>query len=95
MTTEKEKATDGPGFKAAVGVAAVVGLIGGLLFGVWDSVTVIIDHASPPVAFGEIFFLALYSVALYGVIGCLGMAVIGVVSGGVISIGKYNANKSE
>ena len=71
MATEKEKATDGLGFKAAIGIAALVGLFGGLLFGVWDSVTVIIDHAPPPVAFGEIFFLALYSVALYGLIGCL------------------------
>jgi len=95
MATEKEKATDGLGFKPAIGIAALVGLFGGLLFGVWDSVTVIIDYAPPPVAFGEIFFLALYSVALYGVIGCLGMAAIGVVSGGVISIGKYSVNKSQ
>ena len=83
-----EKPADMLGFKAAISIAGLVGLIGGILFGIWDSVTVIYNYASFPVALRDIFFLAVYSVAIYAVIGCLGMAAIGVVSGGVIRIGE-------
>ena len=92
---QKQKSVDTLGFKAAIGISALVGLTGGFLFGVWDSVTVLIKYAPSPVAFGEIFLLALYSVALYGIIGCLGMAIMGVVSYSLIRTGRYNVNKSQ
>ena len=83
------------GFKVVIVTGALIGLIGGILFGVWDSVTVLIDYGTFPVALREIFFLALYSVALYTVVGCLGMAAIGAITGGVIKIGGYRANKAQ
>ncbi|MFP4642613.1 MAG: sulfatase-like hydrolase/transferase, partial [Dehalococcoidia bacterium] len=95
MATEERTASNGLGFRVATGVAALVGLVGGLLFGVWDSVIVTIEHSSPPVAFGEIFSLALYSVALYGIIGCLVMAIIGLLGGTVIRVRRYKVNKSQ
>ena len=42
MVTQREKITATVGFKAAIGIAGLVGLIGGALIGVWDSITVII-----------------------------------------------------
>jgi len=95
VATEKEKAADILGFKTTTVIAGLVGLIGGFLFGVWDSVTVIFEHAPSSLALGEIFFLALYSVAIYAVIGCLGMAIIGAATGGVISAGEYRVKKSQ
>lgn len=83
------------GFRAIVGIAGLTGLIGGILFGVWDSTTVIIDHAPFPVALREIFSLALYSVALYAVVGCSGMTAIGAISSGVIRTGGYRVSKSQ
>lgn len=83
------------GFKVAISIAGLVGLIGGILFGTWDSVTVIYNYASYPIALRDIFLLAIYSVAIYAVLGCLGMAAIGVVSGGVIRIGGYRVSKSQ
>ncbi len=93
MAVEKEKAAPVLGFKAAIGIAALIGLTGGFLFGVLDSVAVILDHAPLRTAFSEMFFLALYSVALYAVIGCLGMIAMGAASGGVIRIQSYSINK--
>jgi arylsulfatase A-like enzyme len=83
------------GFKATIGIAALVGLIGGWVFGVLDSGSVIFHHASAHIALGEILSLTLYSVSLYAVLGCLGMALIGVVTGGVIKVGKYSVKKSQ
>ena len=90
----KEKDTERIGFKAVIGIATLTGLIGGLLFGVWDSITVIIGDAPRPVPFSDIFFLALYSASIYALIGCLGMAAVGIASSGVLSIGRYRVNKS-
>ncbi len=94
MAAAEEKTTDMLGFKAVIGIAGLVGLIGGLLLGVWDSVSVI-THYAPPVALREMLFLCLYSMALYAVIGCLGMVAIGVAAAGLIHIGKYRVKKSQ
>ncbi len=94
MATAKEKATDILGFKTVIGIASLVGLIGGLLFGVWDGVSVI-THYAPPVALSEVLLFYLYSMALYAVIGGLGMAAVGVVMTGLIYIGRYRIKKSQ
>ncbi|MFC1968119.1 sulfatase-like hydrolase/transferase [Chloroflexota bacterium] len=93
MATGKDKASDILGYKSVMGLAGSSGLIGGVLFGIWDSITVIIDR-SPP-ALSEMLALSLYSVAIYTVIGCLGMTVIGAFSGFVIRAGRYHVNKSQ
>ena len=62
--------------------------------GIWDSITVIIDRGIPYNAFGKLFSLALYSAAIYTVIGCLGMVAIGAISGIVIKE-RWKAMKRE
>ena len=95
MAKSERNDTTPLGFKATIGIAALVGLIGGWVFGVLDSGSVIIHHASADIALREIVSLTLYSVSLYAVLGCLGMAVIGVVTSGVTNVGKYGVKKSQ
>ncbi len=94
MAAAEENATDILGFKVVISIAALVGLVGGLLFGIWDSVSVITHHTSSG-ALGETLFLFLYSMGWYMVIGCLGMVAIGVAAAGLIHIGKYRVGKSQ
>jgi len=90
-----EKTAQGLGLITTLFIASLVGLIGGGLFGVWDSISVAINHGSFSVAFHEIFFLGLYSIAIYAVLGCLVMSVIGILAGFVIRAGKYRINKAQ
>ena len=94
VATDKEKANKILGYRSVIGVAGLVGLIGGFLFGIWDSITVIIDRGLPSNALSEMLSLFIYSVSIYAVIGCLGMAIIGAVSGILIRTGNYSVNKS-
>ena len=93
VATGKEKANEILGYRSVIGLAGVVGLIGGILLGVWDCITVIVDRGISFSALRVILSLFLYSVAIYAVIGCLGMAVIGAVSGILIRTGKYSVNR--
>lgn len=93
-TVVKEKPIETLGFGVSIVIAGLVGLIGGLLLGVWDSIAVIIDHSRPPVALAEMLPFALYSASLYGAIGCLVMVVIGLATAGVARVGGYSVSKS-
>lgn len=48
MARSRENVVEAPGFKTTVGIAGLIGLVGGLLFGIWDSVTVIQNHTHSP-----------------------------------------------
>ena len=93
----QESAVEVPGFKAIIRIAGLIGLIGVLLFGIWDSVTVIFYQTQYPwtvYTLPEILSLSLYSAAIYALIGCLGMMAIGVISASIIRIGRYSLNKA-
>ena len=95
MGPEKEESTDILGFRTVVGIACLAGLIGGFWVGVWDSIKVIYDHGPPSIALREILLLALYSGPVYAVLGFVAMLAIGVVSSGIIRLGKYSIRKAQ
>jgi len=95
MAIAKESVVELPGFKATIGIAVLIGFVGGLLFGIWDSVTVIFNTAPWAVyTLPEMLSLSLYSAAIFALIGCLVMMAIGVISAGIIRIGRYSVNKA-
>ena len=92
----KSKINDKIRFKATVGIAGLVGLTGGFLFGVWDSISVVATHGGEVVSnsgLGEIFLLFLYSVSIYSLLGCFGMVALGALTSGVIHAGEYAIKK--
>jgi len=94
----REDAVEAPGFKAAIGIAGLIGLVMGLLLGVWDSVTVVDKHTYSPwivYTLPKMLSLSLYASAIYALIGCLVMGVIGVVTAGIVRIGRYSVNKAQ
>ncbi len=97
MAKARENGIEAPGFQAVVGIAGLIGLVMGLLLGVWDSVTVVDDRSKPSnvITLGEMLSLSLYASAIYALIGCLVMGVIGVVTAGIIRIGRYSVNKAQ
>ena len=95
MATEKGQTEVAFKYRTITGIAGLVGLIGGFLLGVWDSLTVIIDHGLANYALLEILLFFLYSVAIYTVIGCLIMLVIGAISSVIVKTGKYSVKKTQ
>ena len=96
MARAGEKAVKRFGFDmaiAAIGIGGLIGLIGGILCGVWDGFAVIIGHATRPVTLSDMFYLPLYSVALYAAIGFVAMVAIGAVTFGVIRVGGYRVDR--
>jgi len=89
------KGYDTLSFKGTIAVAGLVGLAGGALFGIWDSVTVLVVHAPRPVPLPEILSLSAYSVALSSVMGGLGTAAVGIAAAAVVRIGRYRIRKSQ
>ncbi len=78
-----------------IGISTLVGLMGGLLLGVKDSITVILNHAPRPFPLFDILFFSLYPVALSSLIGCLGMMVISIIITILIRIGGYSLNRAK
>jgi arylsulfatase A-like enzyme len=98
MAKARENGVEAPGFLAIVGIAGLIGLVMGLLLGVWDSVTVVDKRTFSPwivYTLREMLSLSLYASAIYALIGCLVMGVIGVVTAGIIRIGGYRVNKAQ
>lgn len=96
MARSGEKTVKRLGFDmaiAAIGIGGLVGLIGGILCGVWDGFAVIIGDAPRPVALHDIFYLSLYSIALYAAIGLVAMVAIGAVIFGLIRVGGYRVDR--
>lgn len=89
-----EGSAGAPGFGKTIAMAGLVGLAGGVLFGIWDSVGVLVIHAPRPVPLRDILSLSAYCVALSAIIGCLGMTAVGVATATLIRIGRYRIRDS-
>ncbi|MBM3238204.1 DUF229 domain-containing protein [Candidatus Poribacteria bacterium] len=81
--------------KVNIGISALVGLIGGILLGVRNSITAILDHAPHPFPFSKMLSFSLYPIALYALIGCLGMTVIGILIIMLVRVGGYTINRNQ
>ncbi len=77
----------------AIAVAGLVGLVGGIFAGAWDGFAVILWHGPHPLPPSDIFYLSLYSLALYGATGFVLMAAIAAVGIGLIYVGKYRVER--
>ena len=95
MATVKQKLSETLSFKVPISIAALIGLIGGLLLGLWDSITVITKHAHPSMHPPEMLLFSLYSISIYAIIGCVIMTIIGAATSIVIQTGRYNISKSK
>ena len=76
-----------------IGIACLVGLVGGLMVGIGDSVAVILGQGGNLVL-SDILRFTLYSVALYGAIGCIVMAVIGTIVFIIMRVGRYHVKNT-
>lgn len=74
-----EKTLQKLGLKINITGAAIVGLIGGILLGVRETIYVIHTYAPCPFSFSQILSFSLPTIAIYTLIGCLGMIVIGMI----------------
>ena len=81
--------------KVNICIGALVGLIGGILLGVRNSITAILNHTPHPFPFSKILSFSLYPIALYALIGCLGMAVGGIFITMLLRAGGYTVNKTK
>lgn len=90
-----EKPVKSSGLKMSIGISALVGFIGGILFGVRDCIIVILNHAPRPFPLSEMFFFSLYPIALYALIGCLSMTVGGIITVMFLQMGGYTVTKTK
>lgn len=88
-----EKTPQKLGLKINITLAAIVGLIGGILLGVRETIYVIHTYAPCPFPFSQILFFSLPIIAIYTLIGCLGMIVIGVIMNFSVSSEEDTLNK--
>jgi arylsulfatase A-like enzyme len=95
MATIKEKTSQELGLRINVGTGALIGLIGGILLGFRESITIIHNHVSFPFPFPEILFFSLSTIAIYVLMGCLVMSAIGIIMTVLIRIGGYAVNKNK
>ena len=96
MVKATDKAIETSGFRATIRIACLIGLVAGLLFGVWDSILVIGYHTLSPwtiYTLPQMLSLTLYSAAVFAILGCLVMMAIGAITAGVIRIGKYSVSR--
>ena len=82
------------GILVGAAVAGLVGLIGGILVGAWDGFAVMVWHGPHSVPLSDIFYLSLYSVALYGAFGFGLMAAIGAILILFIRVGRYRVDRA-
>lgn len=88
-----EKTPQKLGLKINITLAAIVGLIGGILLGVRETIYVIHTYAPCPFPFSQILSFSLPTIAIYTLIGCLGMIVIGVMMNFFVPSEKDNLIK--
>ena len=81
--------------KVSICIGALVGLIGGILLGIRSSITSILNDIPHPFPFAKILSFSLYPIALYTLIGCLGMAVGGIFITMLVRAGGYTLDKTK
>ena len=94
MARAREEAAREWGVGWAIGGAAIVGVMAGLLIGACDGFAVILMHGSRDVPLSDIFYLSLYSAALYGATGLVLMVAIGAILIGLIRMGRYRVDRA-
>lgn len=77
-----------------IGLGALVGLMAGFLLGARDSIFAITLHAPRPFPLSKILSFSIYPIASYALIGCLVMAVLGVVITMLMRSGGYTVSKA-
>ena len=81
--------------KVNIWIGALVGLTGGILLGVRNSITAIFNNSPHPFPFSKMLSFSLYPIALYALIGCLGMIVGGILITMLLRMGEYTVNKTK